>query len=198
MLRFFLLAISHQVCYALLIMTWKTHAAVGANSIWLAGLLGKLDQSILILLPVAVVASLLPDIDAASAKIHYIGGGALGIFRGLFRGKYFHHRGIMHSLTVTAIFFLILMAFFKNSIPLLPYIFAISYFSHPLIDGFNTGVGYLYPFVYKRFGLIPKFFRTPVGGAMDNLLFIIGAFALLMFFILFKNQLLAFPTNPNL
>ena len=178
-------------------MTWKTHAAVGLNSIWLVGLLGKLDQSILILLPAAAIASLLPDIDATSAKIHYIGGGALGIFQGLFRGKYFHHRGLMHSLTVTLVLFVVLLIFFKDSVPMLPYVFALSYFSHPIIDGLNTGVGYLYPFVYKRFGLIPKYFRTPVGGAMDNLLFFAGAFMILLFFLLFKDQLFQLSQNTN-
>ena len=42
-------------------MTWRTHIAVGANAIWLMPYFGKLDNSILILLPVAVIASLLPD-----------------------------------------------------------------------------------------------------------------------------------------
>src|SRR5947209_4458834 len=139
-------------------MTWRTHVAVGTNAIWLAGLFGKADESILVLLPVAVIASLLPDIDAVTAKIHFIGGGVLGIFRGSFYGKYFHHRGLMHSLFVTLIFFVILWIFFRNSIPLLPYVFALSYFSHSLIDGLNTGVGYLYPFKRKMYSLVPRFF----------------------------------------
>src|SRR5437868_755006 len=52
-------------------MNWRTHIAVGTNAIWLMPYYGKLDNSILILLPVAALASLLPDIDATSAKIHY-------------------------------------------------------------------------------------------------------------------------------
>jgi membrane-bound metal-dependent hydrolase YbcI (DUF457 family) len=170
-------------------MTWRTHMVIGANAIWLAPFLGQVDQSLLVLLPVAMVASILPDIDASSAKIHYIAGGALGLMRGGFRGKYFHHRGVMHSILVAIIFFIILEIFFKDTYPLLAGIFAISYFSHSLIDGFNTGVGFFYPFYLKKFALVPKFLRTPVKGAADNFLFILGAFGLVMFFYIFKWQL---------
>ena len=90
-------------------MTWRTHVAIGTNAIWLAGFLGKVDESILVLLPTAVLASILPDIDAVSAKIHYVGGGVFGIFKNSFHGKYFHHRGLMHSILATVILFVILL-----------------------------------------------------------------------------------------
>jgi membrane-bound metal-dependent hydrolase YbcI (DUF457 family) len=130
-------------------MTWRTHVAVGANAIWLMGFFIAPAQDVLIYLPVAVVASLLPDIDASGAKIHYAAGGILGIFKGVFYGKYFHHRGLMHSVLASVIFFVLLWAVFQNSYPLLAPIFALSYFSHSVIDGFNTGVGYLYPLFLK-------------------------------------------------
>ncbi len=171
-------------------MTWRTHAAVGANAIWLAGFFGKVDQSILALLPVAVVASLLPDIDASRAKIHYAAGGLLGIFKGAFYGKYFHHRGLMHSILVTLIFFFILLAIFYSYIPLLPYVFAAAYFSHPLIDGFNAKVGYLYPFTTKSFALLPQALRFKVGSPTDTLLMFLGIAGLLIFFAGFAHQLI--------
>ena len=170
-------------------MTWRTHIAVGANAIWLTGIFGRIDNSIVILLPVAIVASLLPDIDASSAKIHYAAGGVLGIFKGSFYGKYFHHRGLMHSLPVTLLWFILLEIFFYNSTPLLAPVFALSYFSHSLIDGLNTGVGYLYPFVHKRFALVPKIMRSQVGSPIDTLLMFIGIGGLMIFLAIAKNIL---------
>lgn len=170
-------------------MQWRTHLVVGMNSLWLAGLSGKIDESFLALLPAAAIGSLLPDIDTdKGAKIHYAGGGVLGGFKGLFFGKYFHHRGLMHSLFVTVLFFFFCFVFFGQQHPLLPYIFAFSYLSHLVIDGFNTGVGYLYPFSLKRFALVPKMFRTPVKGAVDNLLFMVGVFGLALFFLSFASS----------
>jgi len=166
-------------------MTWRTHVAIGTNAIWLTVLFGRIDQSIVVLLPVAALASLLPDIDAVDAKIHYAAGGVLGIFKNSFHGKYFHHRGMMHSILVMLIFFAILTIFFYNLYPLLPAVFALSYFSHSFIDGFNTSVGYLYPFNRKRFALLPRSLLTPVGGAADNLLLFLGLFGLLVYFALF-------------
>jgi membrane-bound metal-dependent hydrolase YbcI (DUF457 family) len=167
--------------------------AIGANAIWLAGLTGILDQSMLILLPAAMLAALLPDIDAAGggAKIHYIGGGVLSNFKGM-SGKYFHHRGIMHSIFVGLIFFIFLLAVnlfaLNNAYPLLPYIFFLSYMSHPLIDGFNARVGYFYPFVRNKFALLPQMLLSPVKGLADNLLFIVGVFGILLFFLLFAHS----------
>ncbi|MBI3231551.1 MAG: metal-dependent hydrolase, partial [Candidatus Doudnabacteria bacterium] len=144
-------------------MTWRTHVAVGTNAIWLAGIFWQVDQTILVYLPTAIIASILPDIDASAAKIHYLGGGALGILKGSFHGKYFHHRGIMHSLTAVFILYVILRFIFHNSFPALPAIFTVSYLSHCVIDGFNTGVGYFYPFIYKKFALLPKPLLARVG-----------------------------------
>ncbi len=175
-------------------MTWRTHIAVGLNALWLAPFFGPLDRSFLVLLPVVVIASLLPDIDASSAKIHYALGGVLRVFKGSFHGKYFHHRGIMHSLFVAVLIFIILVIIFKNTIPALPYVAAVSYFSHALIDGLNTGVGFFYPFV-KRFSLVPKVMRTPVGGIIDKVLFFVGLMFILLFFAAFKNQFV--PANLN-
>lgn len=174
-------------------MNWRTHIAVGANAVWLMGLQGHVDDSIIVLLPAAMLASLLPDLDAGSAKIHYIGKGALGGFKGLFRGKYFHHRGIMHSLLVTVIVFIITWAFSRNSIPLLPYVVALSYFSHSLIDGFNAKVGYLYPFSGKMFAFLPLNFRARVKGPFDTMLLFVGLSGVAIFFLLHANQFLS-PT----
>jgi membrane-bound metal-dependent hydrolase YbcI (DUF457 family) len=173
-------------------MTWRTHIAIGANSIWLASL-APADASIFVLLPAAMLASILPDIDAAGggAKIHYIGYGVLGAFRGM-SGKYFHHRGIMHSVFISLILFLILFLvnyfFLGNSFPLLPYVFFLAYLSHPIIDGFNAGVGFFYPLDRKKYALLPYRMLSPLKGFTDNLLFFIGIFGILLFFLLFAQS----------
>src|SRR6266481_1702189 len=169
-------------------MTWRTHAVIGANTLWLAAFFGTIGQSVFVLLPAAVIASLLPDIDATSAKIHYMAGGILSPFRGAFSGKYFHHRGMMHSLLVTFILFLIVWFPTRNTIPALSYVVALSYASHIFIDGFNTMVGYFYPFSLKRFALLPRFLRSNVDGPLDRLLFFARAFGLLLFFYLFARH----------
>jgi len=165
---------------------------IGANAVWLAAAGGSVDQSLLVLLPAAALASLLPDIDAAGggAKIHYLKGlgRIFALFRGSFGGRYFHHRGLMHSLFVTFIFFAVLVVIFDSSYPTLPYIFVLSYFSHAFIDGFNAPVGYLYPFTTKRYALVPRLLRTPVKGAVDNLLFFLGAFSLLLFLFIYHQS----------
>ena len=176
-------------------MTWKTHVMVGSNSVWLLVPFGKIDNTILLYLPLAAFASLLPDIDATSARIHYIGHGVLGIFRGAFQGKYFHHRGIMHSLFITVVLGAIIALFTNNTIyNLAPLIFISGYFSHIFIDGFNTSVGYLYPVITKRFALLPRPLLTPVKGTADNLLFILGALGLVLFLFLFRNDLTTINT----
>jgi membrane-bound metal-dependent hydrolase YbcI (DUF457 family) len=179
-------------------MTWKTHLTIGANSIWLLALGNHNDSSILVLLPVAMIASLLPDIDSAGggAKIHYIGGGILSNFKGM-HGKYFHHRGILHSLFMAAVFTIILLiinlVFLHNAYPLLPAVFFVSYFSHPIIDGFNTGVGYLYPFSRTKFALLPRAMRSPLNGITDNALFVLGSFGLVIFLVLYGISLSRLP-----
>jgi len=179
-------------------MTWRTHLAVGANALWIAPLIAPIDQSMLVLIPIAIVASLLPDIDASrtGAKIHYIGGGAFGMFRGLFSGKYFHHRGLMHSFFTTLVLFVLLTIFFGRRLPALPAVFALSYFSHPLIDGFNTTVGYLYPFSRKRFALVPRSLYQKVDGTVDNLLFFLASLTFILFCALVVPQLFSIQQNP--
>lgn len=160
---------------------------VGVNALWITVIAGKVNSSVLIYLPVAIVASILPDIDAARAKIHYVAGGALSSFQGIFRGKYFYHRGIMHSIFATIIFGGILTIFFQGTeLYLLPAVFMTAYFSHLLIDGFNTSVAYLSPIYLKRFALMPKSMQTPVGGLIDNALFFVAAFGLIFFSLVFR------------
>lgn len=84
-------------------MTWYTHAAVGANAVWLTALFGEPTRYASFYIMLGAFAALLPDIDASwrGAKIHYVGGGILGIFKGVFR-----HRGFFHSvICINLLFF---------------------------------------------------------------------------------------------
>lgn len=150
-------------------MSGHTHAILGANAAWLAVLAG-VDSSLVLFLAVGAVAGLLPDIDAQAAKIHFIAGGIFGVFRGVFK-----HRGFIHSLLFTAILFLVAHIALRQYHPILPVVIGVGYLSHLLVDGFNKkGVPYLMPFSKKRLHLVPKILRTPVGGLLDQLLFIGG------------------------
>ena len=161
-------------------MTWRTHIVIGVNTLWIVPLVGKIDNSIITLIPVAALASLLPDVDAVYAKIHYIGGGLLQFTQGKFSGKYFSHRGLMHSFFIALVFALILAFFFAKSIPWLPVVFFLAYMSHGVVDGFNRPVGLLYPVYMKKFALLPRALWTPVNGFTDNIIFILGSFSFLL------------------
>lgn len=155
-------------------MSGKTHAMVGANAVWVATLFYSIENAVALLIAVGALAALLPDIDAPHAKIHYVGKGALGMFKGVF-----HHRGFFHSLLAIAIVAVLSTMFLRQYHPALPLIITLAYASHPFIDGFNyAGVEYLCP-SRKRIHLLPKFLRSQVNGPFDQLLFVLGAGGLL-------------------
>lgn len=162
-------------------MMWYTHAVVGANTGWLVAVA---DPSVLqshhtlpIVLGSAAFAALLPDLEADSAKIHYLGGGILRGFSGGWGNGYFRHRGFLHSVPMTVIILASSILFLDRVNHWLGVAIVFGYLSHIVIDGFNLGgVGYWYPFSLKRYFLIPKMLRSPVGGMGDKLLFILGAF----------------------
>ena len=163
-------------------MSGYTHAAIGANAVWLAALTGVVDERVVVLVAAGALAGLLPDIDATSAKIHFLFGGVLSPFRGRHSGV-FQHRGIFHSIFAVAVVFALSFIFLRQYNPLLPFVLALGYASHPFIDGLNTGVGYLFPFNLKRYALVPRSLQTRVGGPVDQLLFFLAIVGLLMFFL---------------
>lgn len=168
---------------------------VGTNAVWLLALTPNPEANILVALPAAAIASLVPDLDATGrgAKIHYLGGGFLKVFIGAF-----HHRGILHSLFAVGVLFIFLflvnLLALENEHPFFPFVISLSYLSHSVIDGLNRGVGFFFPFNKKMYSLLPKSMWSPVDGFTDNLLFVIGCFGLLLFFVLLylpsKNSLI--------
>jgi membrane-bound metal-dependent hydrolase YbcI (DUF457 family) len=163
-------------------MKWYTHMAVGANSVWLLQVTGQVDQYSALLAAIGGLAGLLPDIDAVSAKIHYIGGGILGMFRRE-RAGVWQHRGIWHSLLAIYVVFIVTLLCFYSLHPFLPLIITLAFASHMIIDSFNTSVGWLFPFYNQKINIIPRFMRTRVGGTIDTILFIIASAALVIFLL---------------
>ncbi len=158
-------------------MNWRTHAVIGANAVWITPLYGDVGAHSLVLFATGMFTSLLPDIDAASAKIQYVGKGIFGMFRGALQ-----HRGFLHSILAVLILFVLCIIFLTKYNPLIPYAAAFGYLSHLLIDGFNyKGVRYFFP-LKRMFHLVPKLLASPVKGLTDNILFVLGIVGILVFF----------------
>ena len=159
-------------------MQGKTHAIVGANAVWITALAGQVDQGTIFLIVAGALAGLLPDIDADQAKIHYIGGGVLGMFKGNFI-----HRGFFHSWLAVLFIFIISTIFLTQFHPWLPIIITLAYLSHPILDGLTkSGVRFLFPL--KKFKLLPKKLGFKISGQFDNALFVIGALLLATFILI--------------
>lgn len=163
------------------------------NSLWLTALLPVKPAYYFILIPATAIVSLLPDIDAIDAKIFYIGGGLLSMLRGTFKGKYFHHRGVLHSLLAGCVMFILTALVFQSLVTGL--VLGLAYLSHPIIDGFNSGVGYFYPFNLKRYTLVPSKFCSPIKGKVNAILFIAGALGVTAFLLLMLPKLA--PLDPT-
>ncbi len=164
-------------------MTGTTHMAVGANAAWIAMFFGLTDERVIPLVFVGAIAGLLPDIDASAAKIHFIGGGLLGAFRGIMK-----HRGFMHSFLVLGILSVVSYIFLRRFHPFVPLVFGLGYLSHLVIDGFNfAGVPYLFP-LKKKYHLMPKILRTPIKGIVDQLFLILGLLGIVLFFLVYNEN----------
>ncbi len=175
-------------------MSGYTHAAVGANAIWIAALVGQVDPMAGVLMAVAAFAGLLPDIDSVYAKVQFLFGGLLRNFRIQGSGLW-QHRGIVHSFFATAFLFVLSFIFLRQYHPLLPYVVALGYASHLIIDGFNTTVGYFFPFTTTRTTFWPRTRWVKVGGHVDQLFFFLAMISLIFFFLAYKDQIMGtFPT----
>ncbi len=163
-------------------MSGFTHAAVGANAVWIAVVLGATDERAGLLIAAGALAALVPDIDAVFAKVHFLFGGLLSPFKGGHSGI-FQHRGIWHSLYAVALVFALSVIFLYPFHPLLPFVVTLGYFSHPLIDGFNATVGYFFPFYNRRVTFWPRMLRTPVKGPVDQAFFAVAMLGLFLFLL---------------
>jgi membrane-bound metal-dependent hydrolase YbcI (DUF457 family) len=161
-------------------MKWYTHAAIGANAVWLVALDQSVTSGVLLYAALGAFASLLPDIDAgwsrtSGAKIHYVAHGIFKPFMGAFR-----HRGFFHSfLCVTLLFCAAIpLAFLID--PYFPLVLTAGYASHLVIDSWNGGMQTFFPWK-KDVTFVPKLFRFRVGSLGDDLFFLLGIAGLVVF-----------------
>ena len=117
------------------------------------------------------------------------------MFKGLLRpfriqgSGLWQHRGLAHSIFAAVLVFVASFLFLRQYHPLLPYVIAVGYFSHSFIDGFNTTVGYFFPFYNKRVTFWPRMFWTRVGGQIDQLFFFLAMISLIFFFLAYRDQI---------
>lgn len=179
-------------------MTWQSHAVVGANAVWLLAAFGAVDRYAPVYVAIAAFGALLPDIDAGGsqskgkfgAKIHYLGKGVLKPFIGVFR-----HRGFFHSFVFITLLFAmsIPLAFFLGTFT--PLMLTTGYASHLLIDQWNGGMQFFYPWK-KDVSIVPRAWRFRVGSAGDWAFLFLGAAGLLLFF--FVHQDVFFVQTPDI
>ncbi len=164
-------------------MTGKTHAIIGLNTLWLIPIT-QLDFTPLVI-PVAAIAALLPDLDASESMAknlsvsfgtsrHRISIKPFWIFA-VVLSKIFKHRGWLHSwvaiLAVAAASF----AIFPPENIVYPVIIVAAYTSHLLSDALTKhGIQFFLP-INTPVSLLPRFLRVRTGGVIDTLLFVGGA-----------------------
>lgn len=134
-------------------MLFKTHLA---TALFLILIFFQYIPNPLVFLPVAFIATILPDIDSRFSKI-----GHRKIFR-IFN-FFVKHRGIIHSFTFLGIASFLIFLLYKEI--LLP--FALGYSLHLLLDALTiSGINPLYPLNFRARG------KIKTGGIIENLIFI--------------------------
>ncbi len=130
------------------------------------------------------IGSLLPDIDANNSIINKLihsskkNNNNRNGYKNRKNNNYLKHRGIMHSLTVPLLIYLIYFAFMRNNL-ILP--FVVGYISHLLLDMLTPmGVPLIAPVSNKRFkivsGIKTASFEDYVLGIVFYLIFFIFEF----------------------
>lgn len=160
-----------------------THAAVGANAVWIPVALGLTTAPWLIL--VGAFVALVPDLDASESRIKHLRvGGRLGIEPlapvAMVTSGVFGHRGFLHSL-------LVLMAllcgglFFSSQWLTVVIVAIVAYASHIVIDMLTkSGVELFWP-IRVRVGLAPKMLRVKTGGLVDTALSLLSTGGIIIF-----------------
>lgn len=145
-------------------MLMKTHLAISIFAILF--IISSVSSKVVFVV-VALVATLLPDIDSGFSTM-----GRHALFKPL---QFFtQHRGMVHSFTLCLIFSL-LFAFY---VPVLTLPFFLGYGLHLLVDSFTTeGIRPLWPLRFEAAGLIR------VGGTIERALFLAFCVADLVLFV---------------
>lgn len=172
-------------------MTGRTHALIGANTIWLVKLFGLPFNPVLIL--VAAFAAILPDLDASESMVKHLevkigtGRNAIGLkplyVPALLAHAIFKHRGWLHSLAAVVLVGALSWAFLRQYGVAFPVLITAGYLSHILADACTkSGVQMILP-IPTEVRLLPKPLRFKTGGLIENLIFIIAALGLVAAFV---------------
>lgn len=160
-------------------MTGKTHAVIGANTLWLIQpMLGQTIQPLLI--PLAMLAALLPDLDASESTIKHLHIKIAGVkvepfyLPAVIFSKLFRHRGWLHSAVAILVVGGLSFALLSRYDILYPLVITFGYTSHILSDALTiSGVHFFLP-MKTELHLLPKPLRIKTGGLLDTLFFIGG------------------------
>lgn len=185
-------------------MTWRTHALVGVNSLWLLGVVPQAISSrsgvnnVGRLAVAAAFGALLPDLDAQQSRIKHLSPGwglEPFLLPSLLLHQAFGHRGMLHSAMGLALFTglialpLSLWWGWQPSVALI-----LGYASHLAADACTrTGIPLLFP-RRLRFFLLPPALRLITGSrAEEALMPLLGATALLLLFLTMYSPLATDP-----
>jgi len=173
-------------------MRGSTHAAIGANAVWIPFVLGMSVYPWYFL--VGALAALLPDLDASESKIKHL---KFGIYIGRSKvwlkpfwpiafiiSKIFRHRGILHSFVFALTLFISLMLLIPQDFSSLTLVIIIGYASHYILDALTkAGIEFFWPWK-KRIGLLPRRLRVKTGGLLDNIFLLAGSVGVIIFLYL--------------
>ena len=161
-------------------MMWRSHAMIGAGSVWLMALLPhgvaiSADASNPgLLAAVAALGALLPDLDAAESKIKYLSPGwriAPFALPALLLHRAFGHRGLLHSACGLALFGVLVALPLSARWGWQPSVaLSLGYASHLAADACTrTGIPFFYP-NRRRVFLLPLPLRLVTGSAAEEAL----------------------------
>lgn len=173
-------------------MKGTTHAAIGANTVWLLMLLPEATLHPLLIVAGAFCA-LLPDLDVSEAKA---GNLEVGVRSGkqkigvkplaplaLVFSSLFKHRGFLHSGLVVALLGGITYWLVVPISAELWIIIIAGYISHLLADSLTkSGIKLLYPAKFN-FRLLPKSLSLRTGGTLESGILMISLITILLFII---------------
>jgi len=167
-------------------MTWSTHVMAGICSLWIFELFpASQPEHIAIYAGAAALGALLPDLDAPRSEIGQWSIGGIKPFflpsQAIYRSV--GHRSLLHSLLAlvfVAIAGAILSPFLGWQVSLALWL---GYVSHLLTDASTrSGIPLLYPRP-KRFHLLPKPLRIVTGSSAEEVIFVVFATLVLLFFL---------------
>ncbi len=168
-------------------MTGKTHAAIGANTVWLLTFTTLAVNPILIV--VGALAALLPDLDASESTIKHLNVKIAGIRVQLFYipafivSRLFKHRGWLHSavaIIIVGVVSWLGLARFGVAYPL---VITLAYASHLVADACTvSGIRFFLP-IQNELHLLPRPLRIRTSGILDQLLFLAGLGGIALFLL---------------